>query len=118
MRQPRGRRCPPHAGAADHLEPFGAVDQVGRELRSAADDDGVVVADLVGELAVEVDVHVEALAQERHAGVGDGLSDEDPCSVPSAAVTRDGLCVRLQRSGDRDSAFDVGACLDERELER
>ena len=35
----------PTPGPADHLQPLGALDQVGGELRPAADDDRVVVAD-------------------------------------------------------------------------
>ena len=66
-----------HPGAADHLEPVGPLDQVGGQLRRRADDDRVVVADLLREVAVRVDVDLVALAQELDAGVGDLLPDED-----------------------------------------
>ena len=54
----------PHPGPADHLQALGPLDQVGGELRPAADDDRVVVADRRGEVAVRVDVDVESLSQE------------------------------------------------------
>ena len=66
-----------HAGAPDHLQPGRALDQVGRQLGRGADDDRVVVADPLGEIAVLVDVDVVALAQELDARVGDLLPDED-----------------------------------------
>ena len=66
-----------HPGAADHLEPVGPLDQVGGQLRRRADDDRVVVADLLRQVAVRVDVDLVALAQELDAGVGDLLPDED-----------------------------------------
>ena len=47
------------------------------ELRRRADDDRVVVADRRGEVAVRVDVDVEALAQELDSRVGDRLPDEN-----------------------------------------
>ena len=50
------------AGAADHLQPLGPLDQVGREFRRRADDDAVVVADHLGEVGVAVDIHLEAVA--------------------------------------------------------
>ena len=85
----------PDPGSPDHLQPVGSSDQVGVELRRRADDDRVVVADLRGEVAVRVDVDVEALAEELDPGLGDRLADEDPgaahagrCSyVSSARVT-------------------------------
>ena len=67
----------PHPGPADHAQPLGALDQVGCELRLGADDDALVVADPLGEVAVVVDVDVDALLQERHAGLGDRLPNED-----------------------------------------
>ena len=79
----------PHARAADHLQPVGALDQLGGQLRRRADHDRVVVADLAGEIAVRVDVHLEALAQEVDPRLGDRLPDEDPhtgvCSKASSA---------------------------------
>jgi hypothetical protein len=52
----------PDAGSSDHLQPFRPLEQVGRELRRGADHDPVVTADLVREVAVQLDVDVEALA--------------------------------------------------------
>ena len=80
----------PTPGAADHLQAVGALDQLGGQLRRRADHDRVVVADLLGEVAVAVDVDVEALAQELDARLGDRLADEDPrhtgvCSKASSA---------------------------------
>ena len=67
-----------HAGAADHAEPLGPLEQRRVELRPRADDDRVVVADDVLERRVEVDIDVEAGAQELDAGLRDRLPDEDP----------------------------------------
>ena len=53
-----------HARAPDHLQPLGALDQVGGQLRRRADDDRVVAADDLLERALAVDVHVEARAEE------------------------------------------------------
>ena len=79
----------PHSGAADHLQAVGALDQLGGQLRRRADHDRVVVADRLGEVAVAVDVDLEALAQEVDARLGDRLADEDPhtgvCSKASSA---------------------------------
>ena len=68
------------AGAADDAQVVGALDHLGVELRRAADQDPVVVADaleqlLAGPVGAEVDV--EALAQHVDAGLGDLLRDED-----------------------------------------
>ena len=71
----------------------------------------------LGEIAVQVDVDVEALAQELDSGVGDLLADEDR-GRPFASLTRvllEGLVVRLARPG---AAFDVGAGLGQRQLDR
>ena len=73
------------AGAADHLQPLGALDQVGGQLRRRADHDRVVAADDLGERRVAVLVDVEARAQQLDAGGGDRLPDEDlQTGVPSA----------------------------------
>ena len=72
-----------------------ALDQVGGQLRRRADDDRVVAADDLREVAVGVDVDVEARAQQLDAGLRDRLADEDlhvmrpaACSyASSAAVT-------------------------------
>src|SRR5207244_251168 len=77
------------ARAADHLHPPRALDQVGGELGGGADDDRVVVADPVRQLAVlpvDADVHVEVLAQEVDAGVGELLLYEYPRAVVHAGV--------------------------------
>jgi hypothetical protein len=69
------------AGAADHPQLLGAVDEVGGQPGRRADQDPVVVADALGELLVgpvEPEVDVELLAQQVDAGVGDLLLDEDP----------------------------------------
>ena len=91
----------PDAGAADHLQPLGALDQVGGELRRRADDDRVVAADRLREVGVAVDVDVEALAQELDARVGDRLADEDLGQHASR-----GLGVDLERARRRDAALD------------
>ena len=73
------------AGAADHLQPLGALDQVGGQLRRRADDDRVVAADDLLERRVGVLVDLEARAQQLDAGVRDRLADEDSQTVvPSA----------------------------------
>ncbi len=82
----------PDAGAADHLQPLGALEQVCGQFRRGADHDRVVAADLLGQIRVGVDVHVEPLAKELDPGIRDRLSDEDPrarhtgvCSKASSA---------------------------------
>ena len=68
-------------GTAHNLEARGPLDQVGGDLRRRADDDRVEVADAVRELVVrhvEPELDVEVLTQERDAGVGDLLLDQDP----------------------------------------
>src|SRR5581483_4331883 len=73
------------ARPADDAEPLAALDQVGRQLRRRADDDRVVRADDRREVGLEVDVDVEALAEELDAGLGDPLADEDlHTGAPSA----------------------------------
>ena len=73
------------AGAADHLQPLGALDHVGGQLRRRADHDRVVAADDLGERRVGVLVDVEARAQQIDAGGGDRLPHEDlQTGVPSA----------------------------------
>jgi len=67
----------PNARAADHLQLRAALDQLGGQLRRRANHDRVVVADPLGEIAVRLDVHVEAIFQQLHARVGDRLTDED-----------------------------------------
>src|SRR5205807_2089804 len=66
-----------HARAADHAQPVGALQDVRGQLRRRADDDRVVAADPLREVAVRLVVDVEALAQERDAGLGDRLAHED-----------------------------------------
>ena len=65
-------------GAADHLQPPGALDQLGGELGRRADDDPLVVADHVFELRVAVHVDVELLLQQPDARLRDLLPDQDP----------------------------------------
>ncbi len=67
----------PDARPADHLQTLGPLDQACVELRGRADDDRFVVADPRGEIAVDVDVDVEALLQQREPGLGDRLADEN-----------------------------------------
>src|SRR5215211_2572814 len=74
------------ARAADGAQATRALEQRTVQLRGRADDDRVVVADLLGEVAVRVDVDVEARPQELEAGLGDRLADEDP------RTTHTGVC--------------------------
>ena len=67
----------PHACAPDHLQLRAALDQLGGQLRRRANHDRVVVADPLGEVAVRLDVDVEAVPEQLHARVGDRLADED-----------------------------------------
>ena len=53
------------------------AEQLGGELGGRPDDDGVVVADRLGEVAVAVDVDVEPVAQKADSGLRDRLTDED-----------------------------------------
>jgi hypothetical protein len=76
---PTDARADPRA--ADHLEPLGAVDQAGVELRRRADDDRVVVAEPLGQVEVAVLVHVEARAQQLDAARSDRLTDENAQTV-------------------------------------
>ena len=76
------------SGAADHLQPLGALDQRRVELRRRADDDRVVVADDRGEVRLAVLVDVEALAQELEARFGDRLADEDARVAQTRAASR------------------------------
>jgi hypothetical protein len=67
----------PHSGAADDLQPVRPRNQVAVELRCRADDDRLVVADRLGQVAVRVHVHVEALTEQVDARLGDLLPDQD-----------------------------------------
>jgi hypothetical protein len=67
-------------GAPDHLEAQAAFHQLRGDLGRRAHDDRVEVADPVAQLVVrhvEPHLDVEVLAQERDAGVGDLLLDQD-----------------------------------------
>src|SRR5262249_20869714 len=86
----------PPTGAADHLQPLGALDQVGGQLGRGADDDRVVAADDLLERGLRVDVHVEAGAEQVDAGFRDLFANEDAprhvregseLNASSAAVT-------------------------------
>ena len=78
---PRGRLdvdvVDPDSGPTDHLEAVGAFQHLGGQLRPRADHDRVVGADLLGEVAVRLDVDVEALPQQLDTRVGDRLADQD-----------------------------------------
>ena len=63
-----------HPGSADHLQAVGPLEHVSRQLRRRADHDRVIDTDLVGEVAVRLDVDLEALAQELDASLGDWLA--------------------------------------------
>ena len=70
------------AGAADDLEAARAAEQLGGDLRGAASDDGVVVADDVEEVAPRrggalVDVEARLRAQELDAVGIDFVGDQD-----------------------------------------
>ena len=55
-----------------------------RDLRGAADDEAVVLADLLEQLLraeVEEDVHLEVSPQKLYAGIGELLGYEDPQAV-------------------------------------
>src|SRR5439155_11127993 len=67
-----------HARAADHLQLRRTLDQVAGQLRGGADHDRVVLSDPLREVAVSVDVHIEAVLQEADAGLRDLLPHENP----------------------------------------
>ena len=98
---PRGRVeidvVDPHPGPADHLELRGLFDQAGVEVRAAADDDRVVVADPRGEVAVRVHIDVEPFAQEVDPGLGYGFANENS-HVPRVSRAKE------PASGAMDSA--------------
>ena len=94
------------AGAADHLEVGGALDQLGGHLGRRADQDRVVGADRLGQLLVrhlEPEVDIEVLPQQIDAGVGDLLLDQDlhaglpPRCRPPNRCRRSGLPHRPAR---------------------
>ena len=90
------------AGAADHLQPLGAVDQLGGHLRGRADQDAVVVADPLAQLVlvpVDAEVDVEVLAQQLDPGVADLLLDEH--ARPRAVAL--GLAALRRRRAHRPS---------------
>ena len=66
-----------HSGPADHLQAVRSLEHVGGQLRRRADHDRVVGADLLGEVAVRLDVDVEPLPQQLDTRVGDRLADQD-----------------------------------------
>ena len=88
----------PHPGPADHLEAVGALDQVGRQLRRAADDDRVVVADRRRQVAVGLDVDVESLSQKVDAGLGDRLPDENFHAATGSACASSAAGIAAPRS--------------------
>ena len=100
----------PDAGPADHLQPAGALDQVGGQLGRRADDDRVVVADRLREIGVAVDVDVEVLAEELDARLGDRLADEDPRPLRALARIRPARRrVRLERARSPPSPRSMSA---------
>ena len=78
----------PHSGAADHLEPLRVLEQVRGKLRRGADHDRVIGADLAGEVAVRVDVDVEARAQKVDPGLCDRLANEDFRAVQTGVCSK------------------------------
>ena len=70
----------PGPGPADHLQPAGVLEQVGRDAGRAAHDERVVGADPARERLrqrVQLDVDLELGAQELDSGRRDLLGDED-----------------------------------------
>ena len=105
-----------HARAPDHLQPLGALDQVGGQLGRRADDDRVVAADDLLERALGVDVHVEARAEKLDARLRDLLADEDawahvrdgsPLNASSAAVTATPRSTSAPRSARTSSTAPI-----------
>ena len=88
----------PHPGPADHLELRRFLDQAGVEVRAAADDDRVVVADPRGEVAVRVHVDVEALAQEVDPRRGDGFTNENLHTETGSAYASSAAVTAAERS--------------------
>src|SRR5207244_9945066 len=77
----------PDAGAADHLQPLCALDQLAREPRRRADDDAVVAADDAGEIRVALDVDVEAGAQQLEPRLRDRLANENRGGTPGSPTS-------------------------------
>src|SRR5207248_1563464 len=99
-----------HSGPADHLQAVGALEHAGGQLRRRADHDRVVDANLLGEVAVQPDVDLEALAQELHARVGDRLRDQNALHTrarssyaSSALVTATPRSISAPRSASTSS---------------
>src|SRR5439155_25230278 len=78
----------PHSRASDHFQSLGALEKVGGELRRRADHDRVVAADLAGEIAVRVDIYIEAFAQQVDSRLGDWLPDQDPRAVQTGVCSK------------------------------
>ena len=72
-------------GAADHLEPLGAADELGCELRRRADHDAVVPIDDLLDRRLLVDVDLEARPQKLDPRLGDRLSNENAHGHRTAA---------------------------------
>ena len=110
---PRGRVeidvVDPHPGPADHLELRRFLDQAGVEVRAAADDDRVVVADPRGEVAVRVHIDVEAFAQEVDPGRGYGFANENS-HVPRVSRAKEPSERRDGQCSARTSAASAGSC--------
>jgi hypothetical protein len=89
----------PHACPPDHLELRRLLDQAGVEVRATADDDRVVVADPVDEVAVRhVDIDVEALAQEVDPRLGYRFTNEDLHTETGSAYASSAAVTAAERS--------------------
>jgi len=78
----------PHSGPADHAQPCGARDHIGRHLRRGADDQRLIAVDDLLERRFGVDDDVESLAQQVDARVRDLLADLGAEIERGVAVTR------------------------------
>jgi hypothetical protein len=82
------------ARAADDLQPVGARDQLRGDLRRAAHDERVVLADALGDLPVDADVDVEVLLEQVDAAGADVLRDQDPHAVFSTTKSMHAVSAR------------------------
>ena len=116
------------AGAADHLQPRAALDQVRGQRGLRADHDPVELADSLAQLLVghlEAELDLEVAAQELDAGLGDLLLDQDlrlavghqPTGRPRRAASAGRREHALGRRGAR-AGLGVVAEVAQRHLER
>ena len=71
-----------HSGATDHAEARGGREDLGGDLRLAAHDERIVIADALDQrrsIETHDDINVARGAQARHAVLGDRVRDEDAC---------------------------------------